>query len=88
MTDIELTDADYDDMHHALGRPDDAWADTYRNYYCTGKDTPIANRFRQLGVWNELHTINDGRDSIFAVNNGGRAMMADWLKARSLEREG
>jgi len=80
---IEPTDEDFDDMHHALGRPDDPSVASYRNYYCVAHDSPTANRFRALGWWIESHRINKGRDGIFTVNDDGRKALCAWMQARS-----
>jgi hypothetical protein len=79
---VEITPADFDDMHHALGRPDavGARAKTYRNYYCIPVGSITAERFEALGVWSLARTINDGKDAIYCVTPDGRAALADWLE--------
>lgn len=71
--------ADYDDMHHALGRPAQPMHDTYRNHYCTEAGGKLARRFEALGWWDFCHEINDGRDAIYSVNAVGKQALAEWL---------
>ena len=77
---IEATAEDYDDMLHALGRPDDAHAETYRNYYATERGSDIAERFTQSGWWDFRGHMNDGSDAIYSVNKAGRDALAKWLE--------
>lgn len=76
-------DADFEQMHHALGRPDGAWVTPYRNYYCCAAKGPDAERFAVLGsYWNFQGLINKGDDAIYAVTpHGVREVMA-WLAIR------
>lgn len=76
------TDADYDDMHHALGRPKRADADTYRNYYCIEVGSAGAKRFEALGWWDFVCTIN-ARDAIYSVNGSGKQALAGWMATDS-----
>ena len=78
-----VLDEDYDDMHHALGRPVLASSATYRNYYCIGKGSDTAKRFESLGFWDFITTINAGRDAIYSVNGAGRAALGKWLAAKA-----
>jgi hypothetical protein len=73
------TDEDFDDMHHAIGRPKGSLKESYRNYYCTKAGGGLAQRFEQLGFWDFQRTINDGRDAIYAVNMAGLAALEKWL---------
>ena len=77
-----VLDEDYDDMHHALGRPAKANEDTYRNYYCTEKEGNTAKRFEALGFWDFITTINGGRDAIYSVNGAGKEALGKWLNAK------
>jgi hypothetical protein len=43
----DLTDEDFDDMHHAIGRRSIEGA--YRNYYCTPTGSHTAKRFEATG---------------------------------------
>lgn len=84
---IEPTEADYDDMHHALGRPRSPRFDTYRNHYCLPSGTAQQARFEALGWWDFCRTINDGRDAVYSVNGAGKQALADWLKSRALSQQ-
>lgn len=82
---IEITDDDFDDMHHALGRPslqvlkDGAH---YRNFYSVSVDSITAERFMRTGLWALARTINGGRDGVYTVTADGRSFLADWLTLR------
>jgi hypothetical protein len=76
------TDDDFDDMHHALGRPDGPHIKPYRNRYCVGLETDTARRFQALGCWSLDCTINGGRDGLFSVNDAGRLALFRWLAAK------
>lgn len=78
----EPTADDYDDMHHALGRPQSSKGDTYRNYYCCGAGGEIAQRFEALGCWDFGRLINSGRDAVYHVNGVGKQKLAEWMDAR------
>lgn len=82
MVALNITDADYDDMHHALGRPDGPHVKPYRNFYCCAADGPESDRFDALGCWRRAGTINEGRDAVFKVTPEGEALLMCWLKAR------
>ncbi|MDB5612091.1 MAG: hypothetical protein JWP25_8991 [Bradyrhizobium sp.] len=81
----EPTDADFDNMHHALGRPRKSGIDTHRNYYCTQAHGPTAQRFEELGWWDFVRTINEGRDAIYCVNGAGQQALVGWMKAKATE---
>lgn len=79
---IEITDADFDDVHHALGRPDLLTlqeGENYRNHYCVEIDSDTARRFDLIGFWTLARRINDGRDGVYVVNADGKSALADWL---------
>ncbi len=80
----DLTDADLDHMHHALGRPTAEQVDTYRNYYCCSTNSDDADRFEETGCWDFGRFINDGRDVIYHVNGLGQQKVREWLRARAL----
>lgn len=77
---IDLTDADYDDMHHAIGRK--GIKDAFRNNYCTEAGSPTAMRFEATGCWDLRTKINNGRDSIYSLNMVGVAALEKWLASR------
>jgi hypothetical protein len=84
---VPLTEADRDDMRHALGRPTDPFKQPYRNRYVCGVDTPTARRFEDLGVWDLVRVINDGRDAIYEVTEGGVSLiMQDLRQAYAAQR--
>ena len=76
-----LTDEDFDDMHHALGRPK-VMANAYRNYFCTPAGGSNAKRFEETGMWKLRQLINEGRDAIYSVTEDGKAALAAWLASR------
>lgn len=76
------TDEDFDDMHHALGRPDGPHVEPYRNRYVVGIDSPTAERFLALGLWRLDCKINHGRDGVFSVTPDGYWACMRWLLAK------
>ena len=83
---IEITEGDFDDMHHALGRPDLATlraGEHDRNYYCVAVGSPWARHAESLGLWTLARVVNSGADAIYTVNEDGRSALADWLSLRS-----
>lgn len=73
-----LEDKAMDHIDHALGRPVDPLAETYRNYFatCSGAEK---NTFRQSAHWQERFTY---RDMVwFGVTQAGREALAAHLKA-------
>ena len=76
---IDPTDADFDDMHHALGRPQSSTMGTYRNHYCVERNSETAKRFEELGWWDFCRTINDGRDAVYSVNGVGKLELEKWM---------
>lgn len=83
----EPTEDDFDDMHHALGRPvaADKIECAYRNHYCVGVDTKASERFAALGWWEKRGTINGGRDAMWSVNDAGKKALAKWMEVRAKE---
>lgn len=82
MTEFVPTDDDFDNMHHAFGRPATPTHDCYRNYFCIGAKSDLARRFEASGWWDFGRHINDGRDSIYHVNGAGKEALAEWLASR------
>jgi hypothetical protein len=80
---VTLTDEDFDDMHHAIGRPKGSLKTAYRNYYCTTAGGPQARNFEASPYWDFRRFINGGQDAIYAVNIAGLKALEKWLKARS-----
>lgn len=81
---IEITEADFDDMHHALGRPDLATlieGENYRNYYATEAGSTWAKRAEASGLWDRI--TRDGAGIVaYRVNSDGKSMLADWLRLK------
>ena len=77
-------DADFDDMHHALGRPKTAAAETYRNHYATEAGGDQARQFEALGWWDYVTTINKHTEAatldIYQVNGAGVGQLQDRMK--------
>lgn len=78
---MTLTDEDFDDMHHAIGRK--GIEDAYRNYYCTEVGGATARRFEETGCWDLMRKINDGRDAIYSLNFKGVETLREWLRQRA-----
>lgn len=82
---IEITEADFDDLHHALGRPDLATllaGRNYRNYYATEAGSGWAAHAEALGMWDRI--TRDGAGIVtYRVNADGKSALADWLKLRA-----
>jgi hypothetical protein len=76
---VSPTVADYAAMYHALGQPKDPTAETCRNYYCTAAGSPKAQRFEALGWWTLSCIINDGRATIYCVNEAGKQALVECM---------
>lgn len=77
------TDADLDDMHHAIGRPDGPHVKPYRNRYVIGRETEQAARMRETTGWEEAGFMNAGKDSVFMVTPEGAKAVWAWLAAKN-----
>ena len=76
-------DADYDHMHHALGRPAGPHVTPYRNYFACDPNGPDAKRFEVLGsYWQRGGNIEGGLAYFSVTPHGGREVMA-WLELRN-----
>lgn len=84
----ELSEGDYDDMHHALGRPQSSTDGTYRNYYCCSIGSGEQQRFEDTGCWDFGRYINDGRDAIYHVNGVGKQKLGEWMDRRATHTSG
>ena len=81
---IEITDEDFDDMHHALGRPDLETlreGECYRNFYATEAGSPWAVRAEETGLWDRI-TRKNAPLVTYRVNGDGKSFLADWLELR------
>ena len=84
MSCVELTEDDFDDLHHALGRPDLARLRAgkhYRNFYATDAGSPWAVRAESLGLWERI-TRDGERVVTYRVNDDGKSVLADWLELK------
>jgi hypothetical protein len=68
----------FDHIDHALGRPVDPMADTYREYFATDRSSALAAEFRSSPHWEE--GSGDGKMSYFYVTQAGRRALADHLR--------
>lgn len=75
------TDADFDNMHHALGRPDGPHVTPYRNYFAIDADSPTAQRFEALGLWLKGRQIGGGLVAYHVTDEGQRLTMT-WMTKR------
>lgn len=84
---VEITPEDFDDMHHALGRPDLATleeGENYRNYYATEAGSPWAQHAEALGMWDRI--TRDGAGLVtYRLNADGKSALQDWLKLKDTD---
>lgn len=71
-----LADKRMDNIDHALGRPLDPTAETYRNFYATS--APLADEMAASPFWIEGRPGKDMR--YFAVTDAGRKALAAHLR--------
>ncbi len=71
-----LADKRMDNIDHALGRPLDPTAETYRNFYTTG--AALADEMAASPFWIEGRRGKDMR--CFSVTDEGRKALADHLR--------
>jgi len=84
MSCVEINDADFDDMHHALGRPSFSILSAgghYRNFYATETGSEWAQRAEQTGFWTKLSSDGE-RLAVYRVNSDGKAALADWISLK------
>jgi hypothetical protein len=74
-----LNNKAFDRIDHALGRPVDPLAVTYREYYAAGKDSQIAAEMRRSDYWEEGNT--SGTLTYIFVTLAGRHALRDHLRA-------
>jgi hypothetical protein len=82
---IEITADDFDDMHHALGRPDLAAltaGQNSRNFFATESGSSWAQHAEALGLWDRITRQGRGGIVTYRVNADGKSALADWLKLR------
>jgi hypothetical protein len=68
-----------DHIDHALGRPVDPRAETYRNYFYVIGDTDLRRGMASSPHWESAGTTGEGE--YFSVTDEGRSALADHLKA-------
>lgn len=87
---VEITPDDFDDMHHALGRPDLAMlreGGNYRNFYATEANSAWAQRAESLGFWDRI--THAGHSVVtYRVNSDGKSALADWLSLQAGAEDG
>lgn len=73
-----LEDKAMDHIDHALGRPFDPMAETYRSHFVC--DGALADEMAASPYWSEAKTLMGGQRA-FLVTNAGREALAAHLKA-------
>ena len=74
-----LEDKHFDAIDHALGRPLDPLADTYRDHYCLYADSPERSAFERSAHWTSGR--NFCGEVLFKVTQAGRDALAAHLKS-------
>ena len=73
-----LADRDMDRIDHALGRPCDPMAETYRNHYATDMDHDLATRMAADPCWHMGPRV--GNMVFFHVTDHGRRALKTHLR--------
>lgn len=73
-----LKDKDLDNIDHALGRPVNPLAESYRNGFSVSTDSAQAAQMSRSKNWER--TGVSGRMAFFHVSDAGRKALADHLK--------
>jgi len=76
-----LADKAMDHIDHALGRPADPMAPTYRNHFVIDRESDIARQFSASNHWHVARSAPDDGMLCFFVTDEGRAALAAHLKA-------
>lgn len=74
-----LKDKSFDRIDHALGRPVDPMAETYRDYFALNANSPRVSEFNASPHWQRGG--EGGGVIYFHVTDAGRTALADHLKA-------
>lgn len=74
-----LEDKAMDHIDHALGRPVDPLAETYRNYFYVVGDTDLRRHMAASPHWQSAGEVTGGE--YFIVTDAGRQALAEHLKA-------
>lgn len=77
-----LDEIDFDDMHHALGRPVGPHVVPYRNYFATNTGGPDALRFEDTGLWIKGQGVPGGLTYYHVSEEGIRCVMA-WIAEKN-----
>lgn len=75
-----LHDRAMDRLDHALGRPVDPMAETYRNHFATDADSKIAAEFEASPYWARHGNGAPGGMVFYYVTDEGRAALRRHLK--------
>jgi len=75
-----LKDKAFDHIDHALGRPVDPMAETYRNHFATDADSKEGKAFAASPYWDRHGSTEPGRMTFFFVNQAGREALKQHLK--------
>lgn len=73
-----LKDKAFDHIDHALGRPVDPMAETYRNHYAVNVGSPEVDTMSASPYWRDLG--RNGQLYIFAVTIQGREALRNHLR--------
>lgn len=77
-----LKDKAMDHIDHALGRPLDPMAETYRSHFACAPDSNEAAKFRASPHWSESDAASwSGKMALFYVTDAGRKALRDHLKS-------
>ncbi|WP_281517485.1 hypothetical protein [Ferranicluibacter rubi] len=69
-----------DHIDHALGRPVDPMAESYRNYFATAADSEHGKAFAASPYWGTESSIEPSRMTYFFVTEAGRKALRQHLK--------
>lgn len=69
----------FDHIDHALGRPVDPMAETYRNHYAVNADSQESDEMAKSPFWHDHGRAGSLR--MFSVTGLGREALADHLRA-------
>ncbi|MFS4580385.1 hypothetical protein [Phaeobacter sp. C3_T13_0] len=74
-----IDDRHFQEIHHSLGCPwpDEIMGETYRNYFCTGDDTEIAESMRASPHWTGGKKAHGS--TYFSVTDEGRSALRDYI---------
>lgn len=70
-----LKDKAMDHIDHALGRPVDPMAESYRNHFATDTDSTLAKKFDASPYWERNKHVARGDMAFYHVTDRGRAAL-------------